>query len=349
MPTTGSTTKQLIDHKVLIFDVYGTLADWETGLYTALQPLLSHYPKSKAWSRKEALTAFGSVELDLQAQYPDMLYSDLLAKAHEVLEQRLQALSGKPTSSTSSTVPLQGDPAATSSAGAGSSSSASGGSSAANASSSVSTAKSDSSSTSDTQDTHQAFGNSIKNWPIFPDTTDALRRLSEHFKLVVLSNVDRASFRYTHALLSSTPDHKKLGLYTYPTPNPHKYWHPQTIHGSQSPFTLVLTAQDTGCYKPALGGFLAALDYIGSQPHFFGDVGQGDEVKEKVLSVAQSLPHDHEPASQIGMKSVWIDRQAAVTCNEMPGGVGAPKKWTWRFETLGEMADAVERELAERK
>jgi hypothetical protein len=35
------------------------------------------------------------VEGDLQAQYPDMLYSQLLAKAHEVLEERFKALSGQ--------------------------------------------------------------------------------------------------------------------------------------------------------------------------------------------------------------------------------------------------------------
>lgn len=89
------------------------------------------------------------------------------------------------------------------------------------------------------------------------------------------------------------------------------------------------------------------FDYIIEQPELFGDIGlsQGEEVKDKVMSVAQSLQHDHEPASQLGMRSVWIDRQEAVTCNVSPGGPEAKPKWTWRFETLGEMADAVEREL----
>jgi hypothetical protein len=33
-----------------------------------------------------------------------------------------------------------------------------------------------------------------------------LRRLTAHFKLIVLSNVDRTSFRHTHALLSGELD-----------------------------------------------------------------------------------------------------------------------------------------------
>ncbi|KAJ3534737.1 hypothetical protein NMY22_g6794 [Coprinellus aureogranulatus] len=46
---------KLTDRKVLIFDVYGTLMDWESGIYNALRPLLSKFPASKNWSRKEAL------------------------------------------------------------------------------------------------------------------------------------------------------------------------------------------------------------------------------------------------------------------------------------------------------
>ena len=288
------------------------------------------------------LTAFGSVELDLQTQFPDMLYSDLLAKVHEVLECRFEALSREELKSH-----VHGD-----------------GSDLAGLVTSSLSAASTSTSTSaskENQNPHKTFGNSIKNWPLFPDTCSALRRLSAHFKLIVLSNVDRTSFRHTHALLSGeldpTPE-SRLELYTYPENNPYKYWHPNleatsTSQISNSPFSLVLTAQDTGCYKPALGGFLATLKYINERPDLFGDMilaEKGNEdlalqsIKAKVLSVAQSLPHDHEPASKLGLRSVWIDRQSAVTCNEKPGGPGA-EKWTWRFETLAEMADAVEKEL----
>ncbi|EDR07982.1 uncharacterized protein LACBIDRAFT_327188 [Laccaria bicolor S238N-H82] len=268
----SSTISKLTDHKVLIFDVYGTLVDWESGLYDALQPLLSQFPASRHWSRKEALTTFISVEGDLQAQYPDMLYSQLLAKPWHTKSLKKGS---KPMA-------------------------------------------------------HRRYL-----------AHAALRVLAEHFKLVVLSNVDRTSFRHTHALLSegigSNPD---IALYTYPDDKPHKFWHPQATMGSQSPFTLILTAQDTGCYKPDLGGFNAALEYIRSNPALFGDLGQED-VRPFVLSVAQSLQHDHVAARRLGMQSVWIDRQSAVTCNELPRDSEEMQCWILRFETLGEMADAV--------
>ncbi len=50
----------------------------------------------------------------------------------------------------------------------------------------------------------RSFARSIRHWPIFPHG----HRLAKHFKLVVLSNVDRESFRWTHRELSerwSTP------------------------------------------------------------------------------------------------------------------------------------------------
>lgn len=41
-----------------------------------------------------------------------------------------------------------------------------------------------------TQAESDAFGESVGTWPAFPDTVLALRRLSKHYKLVVLYNVD---------------------------------------------------------------------------------------------------------------------------------------------------------------
>jgi FMN phosphatase YigB (HAD superfamily) len=48
-----------------------------------------------------------------------------------------------------------------------------------------------------------AFATSLADWPLFPDTTPALAKLSSALglKLVVLSNVDRASFAHTRAAL----------------------------------------------------------------------------------------------------------------------------------------------------
>jgi FMN phosphatase YigB (HAD superfamily) len=300
--------------------------DWETGIYDGLRPLLSKFPASKAWTRKEALQAFSSVEKDLQTQYPGMIYHQLLANVHEVLEQRLKALLSQSVDSST----LDGT-AQQASTGEGSTAGAS-----TSAEDPVDTA-------ADKSDPHVAFGNHIKNWPIFPDTAEALKRLSKFYKLVVLSNADRETFQSTLATLSEGKAPSDITPYLYPSSNPNKFWHPQATPGSQSPFTVIATAQDTGCYKPALGGFQAVLEYAQSNPDLLGKTQLDGDVKSKVLVVAQSLPHDHVPASQLGIASVWIDRQSAVTCTELPNG---QKPYAWRFETLGEMADAVEKEAA---
>ncbi|KAI3608196.1 haloacid dehalogenase [Moniliophthora roreri] len=303
----SSNTSQLKDFEILFFDVYGTLCDWETGICDGLKPLLSRFSISSKWTRKEALEAFTAIEADLQAKHPQLLYRDLLAKAHEVMEERLKAASGKPVDTTT----LEGDPNTITSTS---------GSSSSNADSSSPNA-------------HVLFGSSIKDWPLFPDTVDALQKLSQRYKLCVLSNVDRASFSYTLAKLSGDSSHPER--YQPPSKG---YWFPQEAPGSKSPFTLILTAQDVGTYKPDPNGFECALKVVASDPQHFGTGGDKD-VKERVLWVAQSLFHDVHPVSKIGVQSAWIDRKGAVMgLNVEPVG------YSWKADTLGELAEMVEKE-----
>lgn len=69
---------------------------------------------------------------------------------------------------------------------------------------------------------------SVPDWPPFADSHDALVALGRRFKLIILSNVDRASFAGSSARLGVT-------------------------------FTSVLTAQDIGSYKPSARNFDALL------------------------------------------------------------------------------------------
>jgi 2-haloalkanoic acid dehalogenase type II len=78
-----------------------------------------------------------------------------------------------------------------------------------------------------------AFGQSVKDWPAFPDSAASLAYLKQHYKLAILSNVDRASFAHSA---------RKLG----------------------QAFDLVVTAQDVGSYKPALKHFEVALAKLAS-------------------------------------------------------------------------------------
>ncbi|GLB42061.1 putative HAD-like protein [Lyophyllum shimeji] len=337
---------KLTDHKYLIFDVYGTLVDWETGIHNALKPLLTRFRSASNWSRREVLDGFLSIELDIQAQQPKMLYSDLLAKAHEALEARLLAVEGAAVRGIDETkiATLDGHPPALS---------------VADKPGEPSAVKLD---TEPTPDAHKIFGSSIKQWAPFPDSSEALHELSKHFHLIVLSNVDHASFAHTHTYLSEgsspspaiTYDQQAPALYSRPDPNPHPrdLWLPRKTPGSKSPFSLVLTAQDVGAYKPSVRGFLAAFEAIRSEPDLLVDPATGevaaaptiDDIKAKTLVVAQSLTHDHVPAKELGVCSVWIDRQGAVF-RPSPPSDGKEFGWRWRFETLGDLAKAVEDEV----
>lgn len=81
------------------------------------------------------------------------------------------------------------------------------------------------------------FGRSVQHWPAFADSPAALRDLKRRYQLVIVSNVDRASFAHSNA---------KLGV----------------------EFDAVITAEDVGSYKPALAHFetmFARLAALGVQ------------------------------------------------------------------------------------
>jgi 2-haloalkanoic acid dehalogenase type II len=80
-------------------------------------------------------------------------------------------------------------------------------------------------------DEAQAFGQSVKDWPAFPDSAAALAYLKRHYKLAILSNIDRASFAHSN---------RRLGV----------------------EFDLIVTAQDVGSYKPAPRNFEVLLERL---------------------------------------------------------------------------------------
>lgn len=75
------------------------------------------------------------------------------------------------------------------------------------------------------------FGRSVPEWPAFADSAEALRYLKQHYRLVILSNVDRASFAASNVKLGVAFDH-------------------------------VFTAQDVGSYKPDPRNFQFMLERL---------------------------------------------------------------------------------------
>jgi 2-haloacid dehalogenase len=78
----------------------------------------------------------------------------------------------------------------------------------------------------------RVLADTIGDWPPFPDTISALKRLKTRYKLAVISNVDDDLFTRTS---------RRLG----------------------DPFDAVITAQQARSYKPASGNFRLALERIG--------------------------------------------------------------------------------------
>jgi len=74
---------RLTDFKALTFDCYGTLIDWESGIWTALQPLLT--AGGLEIDRDRALEVFAEHESTQQAATPGLLYPALLATVHRRL------------------------------------------------------------------------------------------------------------------------------------------------------------------------------------------------------------------------------------------------------------------------
>ena len=68
-------------HKALTFDCYGTLIDWESGIWDAFQPLFM--ANAFEQDRQTSLQAFARLESGMQARNPDMLYPQILKHVHE--------------------------------------------------------------------------------------------------------------------------------------------------------------------------------------------------------------------------------------------------------------------------
>jgi 2-haloacid dehalogenase len=165
------------DFKVLSFDCYGTLIDWETGILRAIRPLANK--TGRAIAGDQILEAFARYETAQETETPSMIYSKLLSVVHGKIAEEWKVRT--------------------------------------------------------TDDENKRFGASVGSWPAFPDSPAALQYLKRHYKLVVLSNVDRESFRGSHAQL-------------------------------EVEFDQIYTAQDIGSYKPDLRNFeymLSKLSKLG--------------------------------------------------------------------------------------
>ena len=234
---------KLTDFKVLTFDCYGTLIDWETGIFNALAPLVSKAGNA-GLGRDKLLELYAVEEAEQEVETPAMPYSQLLS----VVYHRLAKTWGLEV----------------------------------------------------TNEEANIFGASVPDWPAFADSASSLQYLKKFYKLVILSNVDRLSFRSSNARL-------------------------------QVEFDAIYTAQDIGSYKPSLNNF----DYMLARLKQDFGLNPGD-----VLHTAQSLFHDHAPANAKGLASAWIDRRhSEAGWGATPQPPGSPK-YDFRFESMAALVKA---------
>ena len=74
---------RLTDFKVLTFDCYGTLIDWESGLLAALRPLRAKLDGKV--DDEAALVAFARHESAQEKAEPGLNYRKILAECHRGL------------------------------------------------------------------------------------------------------------------------------------------------------------------------------------------------------------------------------------------------------------------------
>jgi 2-haloacid dehalogenase len=164
---------RLSDFKVMTFDCYGTLIDWESGMFEALKPLVLKV--GRPLSRDEVLEAHARHESAQQLTTPARLYKDLLAVVYKRVAEEWD-------------VPASWDECV-------------------------------------------AYGLSVRDWPPFSDSADALQYLKKHYKLVILSNVDNESFSFSNERLKVQ-------------------------------FDAIFTAEDIGSYKPSSRNFEYMLEKL---------------------------------------------------------------------------------------
>ncbi|WOO80274.1 (S)-2-haloacid dehalogenase 4A [Vanrija pseudolonga] len=154
-----------------------------------------------------------------------------------------------------------------------------------------------------TEDEAVDFGNSVPEWPAFPDSAKALKRLQDSgLKLVILSNINNDSFAASRKKL------EKEGAV----------------------FDEVYTAQNIGSYKPSLNNFDYAISHL-QKDHGIS--------KDEILIVANSKLHDIQPGHKVGLKGAWIDRAGGVMGVSAFTGVEP----AWTYDSMREFADVIEK------
>lgn len=87
--------KPLLSFKILTFDIYGTLIDWESSIVSSMDVLLSHLDSShplKTATKTTLASKFNEIEGRLQREQPRLKYSKLLSQGYEIFARETLGL-----------------------------------------------------------------------------------------------------------------------------------------------------------------------------------------------------------------------------------------------------------------
>lgn len=189
--------------KLLSFDCYGTLIDWESGISAAVSDILDTH----------GITATATEILELHAELEPRAQAGAYKSYREILGEVVDGFGKK----------YGFQP---------------------------------------TDEERASLAESIANWPAFPDSADALRRLHERYLLAVISNIDNDLIRLSAA---------QLGV----------------------DFDYIVTAEQVRAYKPDLTVFRHAYQRMDVQPSqalhcaqsLFHDIAPARELRIKSVWV----------------------------------------------------------------
>lgn len=159
--------------RVITFDCYGTLVDWEPGVAAVLRPLLAEHGVMAR--ERELLQAFSEFERSAR-RGPWVAFREILSQVVQRVGERFGFQV--------------------------------------------------------TASERDVLAQSIRFWPLFPDTTSVLRRLKRRYLLGIISNIDDELFELTRPQLGVDLD-------------------------------LLVTAEQAHAYKPELAPFHLALERLG--------------------------------------------------------------------------------------
>ena len=273
MPESTDPRRPLADYKVLSFDVYGSLIEYKAHILSAFQPLLDRLPTSSPYL--DGTPASNTVPKS--ASIGSIEFLKVFQKQEDAIKlekpvRRFDEILAEIWRRIAKHLGVQSS-----------------------------------------EEEAKLFGSegNIASWPCFEGTNEALKRLSRHYRLIALSNIDKYAWNITSNSQIS-------GL------NDVDWW-------------KVFTAEDFG--DDARHADDIKLE---TMANFCRKNGVD---KKEILHVAQSLGHDQAPAKRLGISSVWLIGDGPVWGKESESKMVLEKDlvgYAFKCRNLKEFADLVE-------